>query len=181
MKKIFSLLLLFTAFLGQSQTYQNVLDLINLNLQSGTKITAEKHREVEKAILDFIQSSASQSGDVKPIRCDVTYLNDNFEVDGTGKNLRLGWKIVSDLSGRVIVGYGAGYSLAQTGGSADAVVVEHSHAMKYSNTASGTKYPELPYIGDAVGGNMQGTETTGVSGVGKNMQPYMVFLYIEKI
>jgi hypothetical protein len=161
--------------------YTEIQDLILTNLASDGQILAVKHREVENAILDFIQASASQSGDVKPIRCAVTYLNDNFEVDGTGKNLRLGWKIVSDLPGRVIVGYGAGYSLGQTGGSADAVVVEHSHVMKYSNTASGTKYPELPYIGDAVGGNMQGTETTGVSGIGKNMPPYKVFLYIEKI
>jgi hypothetical protein len=162
-------------------TYSEIITLIETNLASGGQIPAVKHREVEKAILDFAQESASQSGDVKAIRCDVTYLNDNFEVNGTGKNLRLGWKIVSDLSGRIIVGYGAGYSLAQTGGSADAVVVEHSHPIKYGYTGTGTKYPETPYISDAVGGNMQGTEITGVSGIGKNMPPYMVFLYIEKI
>jgi len=169
-------------------TYTDIQDLINTNLASGQKIPALKHREVEHALLDYIQANLSQSGDIKPISCDLTYYTANFEVDGLGKNLRLGWAVCNgnndtpNIAGKVIVGYGLGYStFGATGGSKDAVVVEHSHGIKYGNNGTGTKYPEAPYISDVLGGNMQGTETTGVSGTDKNMQPYIVQLYIMKL
>lgn len=169
-------------------TYEEISALIDNNLASGNKIPAVKHREVEHALLDFIQSSVSQSGDIKRVKCDITYLNDNFESNGLGKSLRLGWAICNgnngtdNLAGRVGVGYGIGYStLGAIGGSKDAVLVEHSHGIKYANTGAGTKYPETPYIGDSLGGNMQGTESAGVSGVDKNMQPYIINLYIMKL
>jgi len=72
-------------------TYSDILNLIETNLESGNKIPAVKHREVEIALLDYIQANLSQSGDIKVIKADVTYLNDNFEVNGLGKNLRAGW------------------------------------------------------------------------------------------
>lgn len=169
-------------------TYSDINDLIDINLASGNKIPAIKHREVEHALLDYIQQNLSQSGDVKRVKCDLTYLNANFEVNGLGKNLRQGWAICNgingtdNLAGRVGVGYGLGYStLGQIGGSTDAVVVEHSHSIKYAANSTGTKYPETPYIGDTIGGTMQGTELTGVSGVNKNMQPYIINLYIMKL
>jgi len=169
-------------------TYSEIQTLIDTNLASGNKIPATKHREVEHALLDYIQANLSQSGDIKRVKCDLTYLTANFEVDGLGKNLRLGWAICNgnngtdDLSGRVGVGYGIGYStLGQIGGSKDAIVVEHSHGIKYASTSGGTKYPETPYIGDTIGGNMQGTELTGISGTDRNMQPYIVQLYIMKL
>ena len=169
-------------------TYSEIQNLIDTNLASDTKIPALKHREVEHALLDYIQSNLSQSGDIKRVKCDLAYLESNFEVDGLGKNLRLGWAICNgnngtdNLAGRVGVGYGLGYSvLGQTGGSTDAVVVEHSHGIKYGNTGIGTKYPETPYISDVSVGNMQGTEATGVSGTNMNMQPYIINLYIMKL
>lgn len=169
-------------------TYEELFDLIDLNLASGIKIPAIKHREVEHALLDYIQANISQSGDIKRVKCDLTYLTDNFEVDGLGKNLRLGWAICNgnngtdNLAGRVGVGYGLGYSvLGQTGGSKDAVIVEHSHGLKYGNNGTGTKYPETPYISDVLGGDMQPTAITGVSGTDRNMQPYIINLYIMKL
>lgn len=171
-------------------TYTDIFDLIDVNLASGTKIPAVKHREVEHALLDYIQANLSQSGDIKRVKCDLTYLNDNFDVDGLGKNLRLGWAICNgnngtdNLSGRVGVGYGLGWSvLGQTGGSPDAVVVEHSHTVFFDEYATGlTANPGYD------GGNNnytidqnKNTSTVGVSGVGKNMQPYIVQLYIMKL
>lgn len=168
--------------------YTEIFDLIDLNLASGNKIPASKHREVEHALLDYIQANLAQSGDIKRVKCDVTYLNDNFDTNGLGKNLRLGWAICNgnngtdDVSGRVGIGYGLGYSsLGEIGGSKDAVVVEHSHVLKYGNNGNGTKYPETPYISDVLGGSMQPTETAGVSGTNKNMQPYIINLYIMKL
>jgi len=169
-------------------TYEEIQDLIDTNLASATKIPAAKHREVEHELLNYIQANVAQSGDIKRVKCDLTYLEANFEVDGLGKNLRLGWAICNgnngtdNLAGRVGVGYGLGYStLGAIGGSKDAIVVEHSHGIKYGNNGTGTKYPETPYISDVLGGNMQGTETTGVSGTNMNMQPYIINLYIMKL
>jgi len=169
-------------------TYADIFDLIDTNLASGNKIPASKHREVEHALLDYIQANLSQSGDIKRVKCNITYLNDNFDVNGLGKNLRLGWAICNgnngtdNLAGRVGVGYGIGYSsLGAIGGSKDSVVVAHAHGLKYGTSSPGTKYPETPYISDVLGGDMQGTETTGVSGTDKNMQPYIINLYIMKL
>lgn len=169
-------------------TYSDIFDLIKINLASGNKIHAVKHREVEFALLDYIQANLAQSGDIKRVKCDLTYLNDNFDVNGLGKNLRLGWQICNgnngtdNLAGRVGIGYGLGYStLGGIGGSKDAVVVSHNHGIKYGTSSPGTKYPETPYISDVLGGDMQGTESTGVSGTDKNMQPYIINLYIMKL
>lgn len=169
-------------------TYQDILDLINANLASGTKIPAIKHREVETALLDFIQSNVAQQYDIKAIYANSTYLGNNFESDGLGKNLRTGWAICNgnngtpNISNRVIVNYGSDFpTLNAVGGSKDAVVVAHSHGLKYGSSGTGTKYPETPYITDSIEGNMQGTEITGESGVNKNMQPYIVLVYIMKL
>lgn len=186
MKKII-LFLLFTSFL-QAQTYSSISALIDLNLASGSKITAMKHREVEHALLDYIQANISQSGDIKAIKCDLTYLNANFEANGLGKNLRAGWAICNgnngtdNLSGRVIVQNGAGYALGQTGGSKDAVVVAHSHSLSKFNptNGSGTVY-NFDSVGDKEHFGLMDTESSGVSGVDKNMQPYIVELYIQKL
>ena len=169
-------------------TYQDILDLIKANLASGSKIQAVKHREVETALLDFIQSNSAQQYDIKAIYADSTYLGDNFDSNGLGKNLRTGWAICNgnngtpNIGGRVIVSYGGAFTtLNATGGSTDAIVVAHSHGLKYGSSGTGTKYPETPYITDSITGNMQGTEITGESGVNKNMQPYIVLVYIMKL
>ena len=173
--------------------YAEIQNLIDSNLASGQKIPALKHREVEHALLNFIQQSASQSGDIKRIKCDLAYYTANFETNGLGKNLRAGWAQCNgnngtdDLTGRVGVGYGLGYStFGDTGGSKDAVVVSHSHA---GNTNANINYGS----GEDVGITVQAishvtgeritstTATTGVSGADKNMQPYIVQLYIMKL
>ena len=168
-------------------TYQDILDLINANLASGSKIQAVKHREVETVLLDFIQSNAQQY-DIKAIYANSTYLGNNFESNGLGKNLRAGWAICNGnngtppMQGRMIVNYGGHFTtLNATGGSKDAVVVAHSHELKYGSSGGGTKYPEAPYITDSFTGFMQGTEPAGESGVNKNMPPYIVLVYIMKL
>jgi len=172
MKKLILFLLL--PLLSFGQTYSDISDLIDENLSSGTKITAVKHREVEHALLDYIQANIAQSGDIKRIKCDITYLNDNFEIDGLGKNLRLGWAICNgnngtdNLAGRVGVGYGIGWSvLGQTGGSKDAVVVAHDHTINevYNENVTGTKVASGGGTLENVG--TQKTSTTGVSGTDK--------------
>ena len=171
-------------------TYNEILDLINLNLASKTEIPAVKHREVEIALLNFIQSNLSQSGDIKVIKADATYLANNFEVDGLGKNLRAGWAICNgnngtdNLQGRVPIHYSADFPLGTVGGSKDAVVVEHSH-----NYTQYTLDQEVSSNGNGVrslnkNDSQSGifiTSTTGVSGTNKNMQPYLATVYIMKL
>lgn len=57
MKKILILFLLLFSFSVNSQTIESVRALIETNLASGTKITAEKHRQVENAIVTLIEKS----------------------------------------------------------------------------------------------------------------------------
>ena len=172
-------------------TYTDIKDLIDANLASGTNIPATKHREVEMALLDYIQVNLSQSGDIKPIKCDITYLNANFEPSGLGKNLREGWAIcngnihsgqqVENIAGKTIVGFGGSFTkFSQKIGSPDAVVVEHNHTghvVKASSTWRGG--------GDDSGDNATSVSgsvsTAGVSGAGKNYQPSIILLYIQKL
>jgi hypothetical protein len=187
MKK-YLLLFILLPLLSIGQTYSEINDLIDNNLASGTKITAAKHREVEHALLDYIQNNLSQSGDIKAIKADITYLNANFETNGLGKNLRLGWAICNgnngtdNLTGRVGVGYGIGYSLGVTGGSKDAVVVAHSHGLSQIKNHT-NNFGVNGFFDQANGGASTSytTDATGVSGTDKNMQPYMVQLYIMKL
>lgn len=173
-------------------TYTDIKDLIDTNLASGTKIPATKHREVEVALLDYIQANLSQSGDIKPIKCDITYLNANFEPSGLGKNLRAGWAIcngnihsgqqVENIAGRTIVGWGGSFSaFSQEIGSPDAVLVSHNHKIRRnSNNANGNG---RQYTLDNTGTSTiySTTESAGVSGDGKNYQPSIILLYIQKL
>jgi hypothetical protein len=169
-------------------TYSQIQDLINLNLASGTKIPAVKHREVELALLDYIQANLSQSGDIKTIKADNTYLNDNFDVNGLGKNLRLGWALCNgnngtpNITGRTIIGHGLGYStLGALGGSKDAVVVSHTHTFTGSEDDIGDNGPYIIVSNSHSIGTKSILSTTGEVGTDKNMQPYIVQLYIMKL
>ena len=169
-------------------TYQDILDLINANLASGSKIPAVKHREVETALLDFIQSNVAQQYDIKAIYANSTYLGNNFESNGLGKNLRAGWAICNgnngtpNLSGRVLIHYSADFPLGTVGGSKDAVVVEHTHTIDEvynENSDNGKKVASGGGTKENIG--TQEVSKTGESGTNKNMQPYLATVYIMKL
>ena len=178
-------------------TYQEIHDLITENLASGKEIPASKHRDVEYALLDYIQLNLAQQGDIKAIKCDVSYLNANFEVSGLGKNLRAGWAICNgnihngfqtdNISGKTIVGYGNSFALNQEFGSSDTVLVSHSHTST-GNTNLDTGSSD-GVVRQRAGAQNGGTglridttiSTEGVSGAGKNYQPSVIKLYIQKI
>ena len=140
-------------------------------------------------LIDFINiHSAALQFEVKRMSVTQAYVDDNFDITGLGINLCEGFAICNgqngteNLDGLVGIGFGSiQNNIGGFGGSRDAVVVAHSHGIKYASTGGGTKYPETPYIGDTLAGDMYGTEITGVSGVNKNMQPYVVQLYIMKL
>lgn len=97
-----------------------------------------------------------------------------------------GWAICNgqngtiDMSGRVPVGYDpVNYPLGSTGGSKDAVLVEHNHEVfGYFGNVPLAQGGGLGILG---ANTTLTTSTEGVSGVDKNMQPYKVVLYIQKV
>jgi hypothetical protein len=94
-------------------------------------------------------------------------------------------------AGRVLIGDGGGYSAGGTGGSADAVVVSHTHTATVSDPGHAHTYFSAQIAGALInaaspsGGGLQNTSTastgisvtnsaTGVSGTNANLQPYVV-------
>ena len=172
-------------------TYQDILDLINANLASGSKIQAVKHREVETALLDFIQSNVAQQYDIKAIYANSTYLGDNFDSNGLGKNLRTGWAICNGnngtppMQGRMIVNYGGDFpTLNATAGEKEHTLTESEMPIHDHDVAS--------YAGALENSlRIASSTTTGIGG-GKtyskgggkphnNMPPYIVLVYIMKL
>lgn len=145
-------------------------------------------------LVNFINiHSAALQFEVKRLSVNSAYITANFDNTGLGKNLCLGFAICNgqngteNLDGLVGIGYGSVNSnIGSFGGSKTHTLIEsempaHTHGLKYANTSGGTKYPETPYIGDTVGGDMQGTETKGGNAPHNNMQPYVINLYIMKL
>jgi hypothetical protein len=203
-------------------TYSEISTLILNLLPTGQQISASNHRTVEQALLDFAESQWL-TGDVKEIDCTNSYITDNFESNGLGKNERLGWAICNgqngtrNRTGRVSVGYGLtsigsaptfpsiGTTLDNPiiGGSKDAVVVSHSHDLREDLNAvnqSGTPIQgasvPIPRVvpgnwrtsdgsGDPASGAAPNTQlsviSAGSTGTDKNMQPYIVTLFIQKL
>ena len=136
-------------------------------------------------------------GDTKEVVCTKEYLQLNFNSTGLGINERVGWAIMNGAThnyngdiitvpndnGRVVVAYGTSYTtLGSTGGNKDAVVVEHSHGLTQIKRHSNNSYGE-GLFDQALSGypTASTTDSTGVSGVDKNMQPYVVRLRIIKL
>ena len=90
---------------------------------------------------------------------------------------------VPDLRDRFVIGSGSTYGENDTGGSADAVVVEHKHTTSVDNHLlfDGSGSQNISYGG--AGGYPAQTFTMnneGVSGTDKNLPPYWALCYIIK-
>lgn len=104
-----------------------------------------------------------------------------------------------DLRDRFIIGAGNNYAVNATGGSADSVVVSHTHTASVTDpghthtfTASVTNFTSPtgnPICGAQVQSSTTNSSTTGisvtnastgVSGVGANIPPYYALAYIQK-
>jgi hypothetical protein len=211
-------------------SYNDILSIITSNLASGTNITAEEHRAVEEALLNFTESQWL-TGDIKEIDCTDAYIAANFDnTNGIGiiGGEREGWAICNgqngtrNRTGRVSIGYGtvapagtgassqpligATINAPVLGGSKDAIVVEHSHSV-FANESQNTGLNELlgsnppgenqkaaKVSGDYAGGDFRysmeasslsatigKSSITGDSAANKNMQPYIVTLFIQKL
>lgn len=102
-----------------------------------------------------------------------------------------GWAEVIDWRGRIPVGYDVTQTefnlMGKQGGSKNAVVVSHTHTISDSgnvnNGIGGGSVANKTARWDSGSGTfLNGTiSTEGVSGTGKNLQPYRVVLFIEYI
>lgn len=126
---------------------------------------------------------------------------------GSVASIPSGWVLCNgsngtpDLRNRFVVGAGSTYAVDATGGSADSIVVSHTHTATvtdpghlhtitpaYQNVAPGAAY------GSGVTGANEGTETdsavtgisvtnasTGSSGTNANLPPYYALCFIQKV
>jgi microcystin-dependent protein len=122
---------------------------------------------------------------------------------GSVASIPTGWVLCDgnnstpDLRNRFIVGAGSTYSVAGTGGSADAIVVSHTHtATDAGHTHTGVAKVQQTF-GYGGGGSVYGAvfqsnqtsdsgtanisvSTTGSSGTNANLPPYYALAYIMK-
>lgn len=157
------------------------------SIADGVPNTALKVRTVLNALAD----GSGVTGDVKEIDVATSYITANFDPTGLGINERLGWAICNgnngtrNRSGRVAMQYSSLYPvLGSVGGSENAVLVQHNHAMGDQSGSSGSGTTNIRYLGREIESNSLGipyTDFSGESGAGKNMQPYIVTLMIMKL
>jgi hypothetical protein len=132
---------------------------------------------------------------------------------GSVASIPSGWALCNgsngtpDLRNRFVVGAGSTYAVAATGGSADAIVVSHTHTFSGTTNTTGS-HTHLVYsggfsgsifsVGDSDGNILQyseptsaagahshtvsgTTESAGSSGTNANLPPYYALAYIMKL
>lgn len=127
---------------------------------------------------------------------------------GSSASIPSGWVICDgtnstpDLRNRFVVGAGSTYSVGGTGGSADAVVVSHTHSATVTDPGHSHQFYASEYTGSppyapdvehwngnrayaydgssATTGISVSNSTTGVSGTNANLPPYYALCYIMK-
>ena len=108
---------------------------------------------------------------------------------GASNAIPSGWYLCNgsngtpDLRNRFIVGAGSGYSVGNTGGSADATLVSHTHNLLYNHGAfGGSSGAVTPRSGNTpvVPGISGRVSTEGSSATNANLPPYYALCYIMK-
>lgn len=103
-------------------------------------------------ILTVSNNNGWLKGDTKEVVCDNTYITNNFETRGLGKNERIGWAILNGAThtyngvtttvpndnGKVVIAFGSDYLIPNvTGGNKNSDVPEHYHFMFASEVNTG--------------------------------------------
>lgn len=119
---------------------------------------------------------------------------------GSTGSIPSGWVLCNgtngtpDLRNSFILGAGSTYAVGQTGGSADAIVVSHTHtvtdpghAHNIASTGSGTISNASPVGATGASSTVTATATTGISiqstgssGTNANLPPYYALAFIMK-
>jgi len=169
-------------------TIAQIQDKIDLRIDGGDNPISSE-RELWELLL-----SQQFIGEVKWIKMDVADIPSYFIVTGGTTGLGKtgtpyeGWAWcngnngTTNDDGRVSIAYGTNYpTTGATGGDEDSYVIEHDHTMGIRvNTGVGG----VQGLFDQASGGVLSTyvtSTEGISGVGLNMQPYVVELKIVRI
>jgi len=158
-----------------------------------SKLAVENGTDLEQVtgqdVVDFINTNSNAfQFEVRDLWVNQAYIDTNFDNTGLGVLLMDGWAMCNGqngtppMAGLVSIGYGGAYSvIGAFGGSKDAVVVEHTHT--FEGSEDNTPKPGNLICENSVGstGIQSSLSTVGVSGVNKNMQPYIVLLKIMKL
>jgi hypothetical protein len=146
-----------------------------VDIGTGEPNTALEIRTILRDLLD------PSLGEIKIKDVSNLYITTNFDGTGKGVGEESGYAICNgsngtrNWAGKVPVAYGTGYlTMGASGGSTDAVIVEHSHNLPTA-PSDVTGYTNVKTSSTA-GGTPIATSTVGESGVDKNMQPYIVTL-----
>lgn len=109
----------------------------------------------------------------------------------SGSTIPTGWAFCDGNSGtpnlvdKFIVGAGSGYAVNAIGGTANSVVVAHSHLLgsKDSNAEDGGGAQNFEFVRSYVAGIADNVSTSivGESGVNKNLPPYYALAFIMRI
>jgi hypothetical protein len=151
-------------------------------LGDGEKNTAEELRNLFTHLLGNI----FLPGDIKIVHCTQEELETDYTSTGLGIGKRSGWAQCNGLNGtppyggRVPMGMSDEYpTIGATGGSKDAVVVEHEHDTNgFGPVNSGTNgLADNAFFY----GLVSKTSKVGVPGTDKNLQPYLVQLILMKL
>jgi len=138
-------------------------------------------------LIDFINTNSNAfQFEMRDLYVDQTYIDTNFDGTGLGTGIMLGWAICNGQNGTpnddglVHIAYGTNYNVVNAvGGSKNAVVVSHTHNFNLAGDASGDGFVTFA-DGTGTGKNYT-TDSAGVDGTNKNMQPYRVVLRIMKL
>jgi len=118
----------------------------------------------------------------------------------SGWNLCDGTNGSPDLRDRFVIAAGGSYSVGQTGGSADSIVVSHTHTAIVTDPGHNHTYQEATGLQPQSGSSTQcltslttantstattgitvANQSTGTSGTGANIPPYYALAYIFKL
>jgi hypothetical protein len=178
---------------------------------SGTALTASA---VELNYVDGVTSAIQTQIDAAVAAAAAVFPTGGIIIwSGSAAAIPAGWLLCDgtsstpNLRDRFVVGAGSTYAVGATGGSADAVVVSHTHTatvtdpshshtfiapyggagnpdtsrVSYNDNTEGLgAYNNTNFIATATTGITVANSTTGVSGTNANLPPYYALCYIMK-
>ena len=115
---------------------------------------------------------------VLPTGCIIVWSGSQGSIP-SGFVLCNGSNSTPDLRDKFVIGAGNSYTVGQTGGSADAIVVSHTHIVTGQDGSGSGTVTSFPTAVGATGTGVT-TSSAGTSGTNANLPPYYALCYIMK-